>query len=355
MTISLYGTTELILVQQMLPDLPDGFWRNLYDRTVTSDREEIMFERADIDNRKLAPFVAPNVQGRVMVKQGFDARSFRPAYVKPKHIVDPSKAIPRIKGEALLGGQSLQQRFDAHVVDNMRLERESIERRWDWMAARATIDGMVTVAGDDYPTQTIDFKRDTSLTITLVGTARWDQGITTPAPLDDLGAAADAAFNLGYAPITDLVFGLSAWKYFIKSPAVQELLSTLRRGNLSEFSVLPLTRQSNLQSMGFIDGPGGRFALWRYRNWYSSYDSNGNLTVVEYLDPRDVVGYGQSIIGFQMFGAIMDVDAGFVAEATIFPKMWKEDDPSVVYTMSQSAPLMVPTNPNNTFKIRVMS
>ena len=34
-------------------------------------------------------------------------------------------------------------------------------------------------------------------------------------------------------------------------------------------------------------------------------------------------------------------------------KMWEEDDPSVVYTMSQSAPLYVPTNPNNTFRLKV--
>src|SRR6202158_3809894 len=163
MTITLYGTTELIMVQQRFPQLPDGFWMNLANRAVTSDREEILFERLDIDNRRLAPFVAPNVQGRVMRAQGFSARSFRPAYVKPKHIVDPTKAISRMFGEPLLGGMTMAQRLDAHVANNMRLERESRERRWDWMAARAVIDGSVTVSGDDYPTVTVDFLRDPSL------------------------------------------------------------------------------------------------------------------------------------------------------------------------------------------------
>src|SRR5882672_8371199 len=173
MTISLYGTVELIVVQQAFPDLPDGFWRAKFPRVVTSDREDIMFEQLDIDNRRLAPFVAPNVQGRVMRSQGFSARTFRPAYVKPKHIVDPSKAIHRIFGEALLGGLSMGQRFDAQVAANMRAEREMIERRWDWMACRAMVDGSVTVAGDDYPTVVVNFNRDPSLTITLSGTARW--------------------------------------------------------------------------------------------------------------------------------------------------------------------------------------
>lgn len=361
MTISLYGTTTLIQVQQRFADLPDGFWRAKFPRVITSDREEIMFERLDDDNRRLAPFVAPNVQGRVMRGQGFYARSFRPAYLKPKHIVDPSKAISRTFGEALLGGQSIASRFNAHVTNNMRLERESIERRWDWMAARAIIDGFVTVSGQDYPTQTVDFLRDGDLTITLSGAARWDQ-IDTADPLTDLGDAAEAAFNLGNAPITDLVFGTQAYRYFRQNEDVLELLSNQRRGSTSNFVATPLIANSNFQSMGQIDGPGGHFNLWRYSNWYSETDeATGLLTRRDFLDPKEVVGYGPAIDGAACFGAILDAEAmladsgGSLVEATIYPKMWVEKDPSVVYTMSQSAPLMVPMNPNNTFKIRVLT
>lgn len=352
--ISLYGTTELIYVQQHFPVLPDGFWLNLFPRTVTSDREEIMFERLDYDNRRLAPFVSPNVQGRIMRRQGYSAQSFKPAYVKPKHVIVPTDAIARMAGEPLLGGLSMQARFDAHVVNSLRLEREMIERRLDWMASKAVIDGMVTVEGDDYPTVTIDFNRDASLTATLLTTARWDQGTTTPDPLTDLATMSDAAFTLGNGPITDIVFGSNAWKNFIKNPAVLELLSTLRRGSTSTFNVTPVTT-SNYQNMGQIVGSSGSWNLWRYSNWYSETDSEGNLTVRQFLDPNDVVGYGGIVDGVQAFGAIMDADANFLAEATIYPKMWREPDPSAVYTMSQSAPLMVPTNPNNTFKLTVIT
>lgn len=350
MTISLYGTTELIIVQQRFPQLPDGFWLNLANRTVTSDRQEILFERLDIDNRRLAPFVAPNVQGRVMRAQGFSARSFRPAYVKPKHVVDPNKAISRMFGEPLLGGLTMAQRFDAHIANNMRLERELIERRWDWMACRAVVDGQVTVSGDDYPSVTVSFLRDPSLTITLSGTARWDQ-IATASPLEDLEAASDSAFYLGQAPITDLVFGTTAWKNFLRNAEVYQLLNKFYGGSTSDFQRTILVPPSNFQKMGVISGVSGSFSLWRYRNWYSDESSGGVLSRVEYLDPVVVCGFGSAIDMVRAFGAIQDVDANFMAEATIFPKMWRNEDPSVVYTMSQSAPLMVPTNSNNTFKI----
>jgi hypothetical protein len=354
MSITLYGTEELIFVQQRLADLPDGFWRSKFARVVTSDKEEIMFERADIDNRRLAPFVAPNVQGRVMRRQGYYARSFKPAYVKPKHEVNPSMAIPRMMGEPLMGNLSLAQRQDAIVVETLRQQRIMIERRWDWMASKACIDGSVVVAGDDYPTVTVDFGRDSSLTTTLLTTARWDQ-LSTADPLADISDMCDIAFEKGNAPITDIVFGSNAWKNFVKNADVIALLSTQRRGGGSDFSTVPIV-QSNYQSMGFIDGGSntGRVNLWRYRNWYSEEDSAGNLTVTEFLDPNDVVGYGPAIDGLAMFGAILDADAG-LAQQTIFPKMWKNNDPSIIYTMSQSAPLFVPTNPNNTFKMTVIT
>lgn len=356
MAIGLYNTEELIMVQQRLPDLPDGFWRNLFTKVITSDREDIMFELADIDDRVLAPFVAPNVQGRIMRGQGYSARQFRPAYVKPKHVVLPQNAVARRLGEPILGGMSLQARFDAATADNLRAERIMIERRLDWMAARAIIDGMVTVVGDDYPARTVDFLRDPRLTATLAGTARWDQ-TTTADPLGDLATMSDLAFDIGYAPITDLVFGTDAWKPFIRNQSVLNLLSTQMRGSTSDFARTVLTQKTNYQNMGYIDGPAGRFNMWRYTNWYSASSdaTNGVRVKTQFLDSRDVVGYGPAIEGIQFFGAIMDADANFLTEATIFPKQWREPDPSAVFTMSQAAPLMVPTNPNNTFRLRVLS
>ncbi len=356
MAVTIYNTQTLIAVQQRFADLPDGFWRRLYPRVVTSDREEIMFDAIETPDRKLAPFVAPNVQGRVMRGQGFTTKVFTPAYVKPKHVVDPSKALRRMFGEQLGGSLTQQQRFDAHVANNLRLERESIERRWDWMAAMATIYGEVTVSGQDYPTQTIDFGRDASLTEVLSGGALWS-ATSTRDPLGDLQDKVTASFNLASAPITDLVFGVDAWAAFISDTAVLDLLDATRRGSNSDFSRTGLNSPGNFQYMGDVSSTqGGTFRLWRYANWYHDVDEEtGVMTRVDFLDSRDVCGYGPALDGVAAFGAIQDADAGFRAEATIFPKSWKNDDPSVVYTMSQSAPLFVPTNPNNSFRLRVLA
>jgi len=56
--------------------------------------------------------------------------------------------------------------------------------------------------------------------------------------------------------------------------------------------------------------------------------------------------------GVRCFGAIRDKKAGYQA-LEFFMKNWEIEDPSHEYIMSQSAPLMVPKEPNATYSIKV--
>lgn len=347
MSVGLYTTTELAAVQRKLKTRPDGFWLRLFGRTITSDKQEIQFDVVDSEDRRLAPFVAPNVQGRVMAEAGYTARTFKPAYVKPKHVIDPSKAIPRMAGEDIGGSMSLQQRFDAHVAEAMRSERESIERTWDWMASQAIQNGSVVVVGQDYPSVTVSFNRDNTLTYVLTSNDRW--GESSEDPLGDIATARQNAFSLSNAPITDLVFGLDAWGRFLANTAVQDLLDNNTRGTQSDFNRSTAFSQGEpFEFVGQISGfnGGGRLNLWTYSNTYVDEDGNTG----QFLDPDHVVGYGGAINGHRMFGAILDKRS--LAPLPMFPKMWDQEDPSATYTMTQSAPLMVPMEPDNTFIIK---
>lgn len=347
MAIELFGTAELqeILRNDRLAT-QDNFWSDMFPRVIQSTTEKIIFDDLP-DDRRLAPFVAPNVQGRVMKDRGSSARSFRPAYVKPKHAVDPSRAIPRRAGESFMGSLSLDARFNAIVADNLRMERESIERRWDWMACRAVVDGLVTVVGEDYPSQTVDFLRHADLTETLAGAARWGEaGIN---PLTDISEKNTRAFQLSNAPIGRLVFGLSAWALFIANSSVLALLNTQVRGSESQMSTVPLSG-APFERQGTIVGTGGmgRLELFTYSNTYD----DSTFTAVDYIDTHDVIGIGGAMNGVRMFGAIMDTGAR-LQPLPMFSKMWNQEDPSVTFTMTQSAPLMVPLKSNNTWKLKV--
>jgi hypothetical protein len=349
-TLALYDTATLIGVMQRPDNEPDGFWLNFFPREVLSTTEEIMWDDLGDRDRRLAPFVAPMAQGRVMRDKGFVTKSFKPAYVKPKHVVSPHKAIHRRPGEAIGGSLTPMQRWDAAVAANMMAERAMCERRFDWMACQAIANGAVVVSGEDYPEQYVDFGRDPSLTDVLTGTARW--GESAANPLLDIRTMRQTAFTLGGYPVNDLIFGSEAWERFTGTASVAALLSNQARGSTSDWQAPVMSDGRPFALEGTIGnanaGPGGLLRLWTYANYYEGTLGGPR---VPYIHENDVIGVGNPM-GVQAFGAIMDADAG-LAPARMFPKMWKENDPSVVYTMTQSAPLMVPMNPNSTFRIRV--
>jgi hypothetical protein len=342
---------EVLYAPEQVPGIV-GFWLNYFPETINSPNQEIRFDSVDLNEYRLAPFVAPNVQGRVMRETGYQVRQFQPAYVKPKHIVDPSRTLTRRAGERPFGDLTLQERFDAIVADNMRRERIVIENRWDWMACQAIVNARITITGDDYPTNTIDFLRDPSLNVTLSGSATWDQ--TTATPMSDIYYARTKSYRLSRSPIRSLVFGLDAWSAFINDSHsdVQILLNAFYRGSNTTFNRMGVGDGSPYEYQGYISGPagGGQLDLWTYNNEWE--DGQGNFH--SYLDQGTVVGIGQNTKGIRAFGAIMDFDANLAA-VDMYPKMWKSEDPSARYTMTQSAPLMIPLRPNNTFTLKVVT
>lgn len=349
----LWETAELMQVayaDQAAP--PDGFWMRFFPRPFYSDAQKIFFDQITPRDRRLAPYVAPNVQGRVMRQRGRAVASFAPAYLKPKFQVDPSKAITRRVNEPIstIGAAPLtmDQRYDAAVADNIVSAREMIERRWDHMACKAILDGGVTIKGEDYPEVYVDFNRDPGLTMTLIGSAKWD---ASGDAMTDIGAARKKSFPLGRAPIKTLIFGSDAWTAASEQASFKALLDNMKRGSESNYNTTGLTDGSPVEYVGQISGPGGagRLDLWTYSNDYEDDDG----VSVPYMDPGDVVGVGTAVGGVRAFGAIMDKKAG-LQPLPIFPSMWDADDPSATWTMAQSAPLMVPTNPNNTFRIRAV-
>lgn len=344
MSFEIYNTADLMEVQRRQRSI-QPYWLSFFPRMITSDREEILFDQVTDGTRQLAPFVAPNVQGRVMRNRGYTTKTFKPAYVKPKHVVDPSMAIPRMAGESLGGSLTMEQRYDARVAENLRIERQMIENTWEWMAARAVIDGMVTVVGDDYPEVTVDFGRDPSLQVTLAGTARWDQ--SGAQPLKDIEDLRRRVHELSSSTISRLTFGLDAWEVFSNNQKVRDLLDKNYRGSETTYNTA-VPEGTPMEFRGRISGENGMgsLELWTYSQKYR--DHQGQLQ--DFLDPRAVVGSGAGLDGVRCFGAIHDKRAG-LRPLAMFPKMWDSDDPAVTYTMTQSAPLMVPVEPNASFTI----
>jgi surface antigen len=339
MSLQHYNTMTLMGVLRVQRPL-DTYWLNLcFPQQMTFDTESISFDKV-VTTRKLAPFVAPTHQGKVQKRNGYTAKSFTPAYVKPKDEVDPSRVLQRMAGEQLMGSLTPEQRWNAAVADRLRLQKEEITRRWEWMGARAVIDGSVTVSGDDYPTTNVDFGRDTDNTFTLSGGALWSAG-TGVDRLGVIEAVRRQVQKAAKSAVTRLTFGLDAWAAFTENPAVLDLLSNQKRGSDSNFNV-NLGEGQPYEYRGYLSGQGtGTLELFTYSD---TYETDNAGTEADFLNSGYVVATSPGIQGVRAFGAIKDRSS--LVATPMFPKMWDNDDPSVTYIMTQSAPLMIPTQPD---------
>jgi len=350
----LYDTTRLLAVQRKFKQLP-AFFLQYFPTQINFTEDKIAFDKVSNDLTRVAPFVAPNVEGRVVREEGYRAVSFKPAYVKPKHVIDPNMIIPRQPGEALGSGSlTIAQRRDLVIAYLLRKHRAMHENTWEWMAAQALLNGYVDIEGEDYPLTRVDFGRAPQLTITTDWTAA---GYTSDQTFNDLRMGKQLANenSVTSAVITDYVFGADAWAQFVKiNKGVlfgrDGLMDTTVGGSTTQITRL-WDGLEGVEYMGRIAGLNGGGAMNIYVNTQKYLDRYNQS---KYLMPQNkVLGISSAVDGVRCYGAILDKRAGYQA-LEYFPKMFEQEDPSVEYLLTQSAPLMVPRDPNASFLMTVM-
>lgn len=343
-TTNLYDTSTLLGVMKELQP-PSNYWLDLcFPRVVTFDDQYIDFEKLTT-TRKLAPFVAPTAQGKPIYSQGSTVTRFKPAYVKPKDVVDPTRQLQRAPGELLAPvAQSPEQRMNAIVADTLRQHREAIERRHEWLAAQAIINGSVTIVDADYPERVVDFQRAAAHTKTLSGGDVWSTSSDIIGDIEEWRTLVRrAAFG---GPTNRLTVGTDVWDVMRKNTGLMAQLDNQVRGTDANFKT-GIREGLDVEYVGRISGT---LDVYVYSDYYQVDDG----TVTPFMNAKDVVLTGPNVQGVRAFGAILDNKAGLKA-MPIFSKMWESEDPSATMVMSQSAPLMVPVNPNNTLKARVLA
>ena len=338
------ATLDAVFRHQKAPSPP--FWLNFFNRQIDFDTPEIMFDKVFGDDRGLAPFVVPTSQGRPQRLDGYEVMRLRPAYVKINDVVDPTMHIERFPGEAPLGTMSLDQRREVVIAELLCKQRVKFANTNEWLAARAVIDGAVTISGEDYPEVEVNFRRDPSLTSTV--TTAW--GTAGADPLGDLRLMRMRAADLSGARIRKHVFGANAWDAFAESVDLRELMNTNYGGNTTQITTISDGYEGQ-EFMGRIAGLNGAGAIDVWVDTSKFIDEDGNEQF--YMDQDAVVGVSEQVQGVRCFGAIMDKRAGY-RPLDYFFKNYDNENPSVEYLLGQSSPLMVPKNPNATFKLTAL-
>jgi hypothetical protein len=344
-TLDIFDTNVLIKVVPTLllsqNWLLDKFFPSIY----SSDSEFVSID-VDIGKRRMSPFVSPLVAGKLVEQRTYQTNTFKPAYIKDKRAPDLRKPVRRQIGERIGGELTGEERMMANLQFEMADQIDMLNRRLEWMAAQVLQAGSVTIAGDGFPTVSINFNRDPSLTITLIGADDWNAVATTATPAFDIEEWCNQVLLLSGAVITDLVFSPSAWQFFLADPRVRDavVLDTSRARELNKMGA-QVELGVRVQKGAIYKGNWGGFDCWIYNDWY--LDDTG-LVQQRMLPDGGVLGCGPDLMGTRAFGQIMDPDFNY-GPLPFAPKTWVEKDPAQRLILMQSSPIVIPARVNAAF------
>lgn len=337
-----------------------NYWTSLgfNSREINSTDEWIDFEKLPAVGRKLAPFVRPLGAGKPLYEDRSRGFRFKPAYIKVKEAVDTLMPLVKRPGidRSMVNVSEItpMQRREIIKVQMTIQAVNAIRRRWEWMAAKALIDAKVTIKGEEYPAVELDFRRNPNHQIVKTSGQFW--GDTGVSIFDDIQRWADRMFGaeFGGFPVR-LTVTPAVWGVMQRDPEfmkhmdnqVRDPRATIERGLISAEKAVKVGEL-------LVGGrSGASIEIWLYRDTFIDPDTGVSTP---FLNDGDILlsASDDAIQGYRCFGAIIDPYARYQA-LDIFGRNWMElGDPAVEYLLWQSAPLMVPINPDATLRATVV-
>lgn len=328
-----------------------------FTRAFPSTTEWIDFEKLPVKGRRLAPFVKPLGQGRGIYSDKARGFRFKPANVVIDEAVDPLRPLTYQPGidYSMFDVNKLtpMQRLDLLKAAMTADALDAIERRKEWMRARAIIDGKVVCSYEDGDVVEVDFRRAAGHTETLTSGNRFgDSGVSIMDKLQAIGDTMnDAEFGGMY---TSIEMGGLVWARMRKDTEILANMDKFRAvgGVVLERGITVSGDGSKRFKVGEITlgGASGQTVELFVNNETFEAD-NGAQTRYLAANAMSFTSTPEAIMGFDCYGMIVDRDAEYQA-LPVFPKNYlKGDRVKVEHLSFEAAPLPVPVNPNATYTL----
>lgn len=350
--IDIFNTrTMLEAVEQM--HRPGRWLRDMFFRPDTpSDTESL-----DIDivkgGRKMAPFVSPIAEGRIIPGTGFTTQTLKPGYIKPKKVTTAQDLLNRLPGQIVYSGnQTVEDRAQIKLGQDLAELMDTIDRREEWMAASALDLGTITMkikSETADKTVIVDFQMSATHKVTLAGNDLWDNALSTP--LAKLASLAQVARkDSGLSPDV-LVLGTDAANAFIGNANVLKYLD-LRAVDMGE--IKPAELPAGVTYVGRLRYPGLFVDVYCYDEWFEHEDT---AVLTPMVPVKKAWLCSTRSVNRTQYAVIQDIEAieGGQAAVARFPKSWITKDPAVRWLMVQAAPLPTLKQPDAFMSIQVLA
>lgn len=333
-------------------EMPKYFYQMLFKAQFFSKTDTIVYDEVYEDNRAMARFVAPNVVSATNQNKPFQAKAFRPAYLKEKHVIHPYDPVlqARAAGEAIGGTLSIEQREQLIRAKIIRDQAIMIENRIEWMCFQALAAGRMRIQSTMYPDTTVDYGRNNDLQLTTAGAGlSWANANNNPLLL--VKEISDRVYDRGRGEVNTLIVGRTAAQNFRRWFEHKDrafLLDNNFRGSDLKTNIMNAGEVRGVGLIGtFTASNGTRIEVWSDNRAYQ--DADGSYK--RYIGDNEVIGFdSNALMGVQAFGAIKNGQAQY-QPMRVFHSEYTSLEPRDTYLLSESAPLPIVLNPDVTCRV----
>lgn len=120
------------------------------------ESRDIILDTIDDPNIPIAAFCSPMVGSKVSRDEGYESKTIRPGYMKPKSSIDPNKLAVRPAGVS-------PEQYNAFGARNIKVKQaivnqaKAIRARIEWLAVQAITTGKNIIEGDGIERYELDW------------------------------------------------------------------------------------------------------------------------------------------------------------------------------------------------------
>src|SRR5262252_3547734 len=288
--------------------------------------------------RKMAPFVAPLVGGKVMERMGYETRFYRAPRIAPVRALRTPDLEARLPGETIYQGRTAADRAADLIAEDSIFLDEAISRREEWMCRALLINGSITVTADNGYTNVINFMESSAGAPNnhFVPTVKWDQ--TNSDPIADLEAARLAVIrDSGISPNV-VLFGATAKSAFLNNANVSKFLDSIR---FQIATIKPVIQDEAVVIFGQQAG------LQYYS--YAEYFEDDAGTLYPMLPPELVLLTSTNTPNKIVYGAYTQLEDAkakryVTYQSSRIPFVYGEEDDGTLFYRLTSCPLPMPVD-----------
>jgi hypothetical protein len=337
--LELLGVDELALIHSNYAPMDTWLLDKLFPRRKSFTTNTVPIAELETES-DIAPLVAPQIPGKPFDRTtAIQVQHLNPAYLKPKNQITPATAwdtalLARLRDSNIISTGSNQlstsEQYVIAQIETMKRNHDAIDNRKILMAAELVTTGQIILESDDYTKNVVSYGRDASLAFTPANA--WDQVGATP--VEDIDTMAQRMLDEDGGEAKMILTTGKVWSVLEKNADFKAKFVAPYAG----ISV-PYRPELNASRSAKFKGYLGDIEIWTYD---ATYKNKGQT---KRFIPQDYFALIADNNGYVTQCKIENIHANGLA-LEYFDRQWYEEDPSGIMLLTESAPLVVPSNKN---------